>query len=168
MGFANTFIGHTGYRHSLECPAIPANPHGRNCHDIGAQTDGQRLSLCRVDLAGHDGRSGLVFGKISFGPTVTGAGAQQRCRWRSLKTAIRDGFQRAREHDIAVRAAQRLELVGCGDEAAGRLMRRESRRRPFRQSRLRVFQPCATAVPPCGQFRRCRAGTPSTVPDPLF
>ena len=77
---------------------------------------GHGLALGGVDLAGHDGGAGLVFGDEDFAQTVAGAGGQPAHVVGDLHQVRRQRLERAVRKDDLVLAGQGVELVGGGDE----------------------------------------------------
>ena len=80
----------------------------------------QRLALRRVDLAGHDGGAGLVFGDEDLAQAVARAGGQPAHVVGDLHQVRRQRLERAVRKDELVLAGQGVELVGRGDEGLAR------------------------------------------------
>ena len=89
--------------------------------DLAAE-HGQALALGRVDLSGHDGRTGLVLGKIKLTKTAARTGAEETDVLGDLEEGGCDGVELAVGLDDGVVSSKSLELVGGSDElVAGHL-----------------------------------------------
>ena len=76
----------------------------------------QRLDLCGVHLAWHDGRAGFVFGQHQLSEATTRARAQHANVSGNLVEAGCHCAQSARHFDQCVMGRERFEFVGCCDE----------------------------------------------------
>lgn len=72
----------------------------------------QGLGLGRVDLAGHDGRAGLVLRQVELAETAAGAGAEVADVLGDLGQGGGEGVERAVGVDEGVVSGESLELVG--------------------------------------------------------
>lgn len=89
--------------------------------DLGAE-HGEGLALGGVDLAGHDGATGLVLGELELGKTAARTGAEETDVLGDLEEGDCEGVELAVGLDDGVVGGKSLELVGCGDElGAGHL-----------------------------------------------
>jgi hypothetical protein len=89
--------------------------------DLGAE-HGEGLALGGVDLAGHDGATGLVLGELELGKTAARTGAEEADVLGDLEEGDCEGVELAVGLDDGVVGGKSLELVGCGDElGAGHL-----------------------------------------------
>lgn len=84
-------------------------------HNLGAD-HGQGLALGGVNLAGHDGRTGLVLGEVQLAETAAGAGTEVTDILGDLEQRAGKGVQGAGGLDDGVVSSQDLELVGGGLE----------------------------------------------------
>lgn len=103
--------------------AVHASNGGSNVvtHHLGAD-HGQGLALGGVDLAGHDGRAGLVLGQDQLAQTAAGTGAEVADILGDLEQRGSQGVQGAGGLDDGVVGGQNLELVGGSLElSAGHL-----------------------------------------------
>ena len=90
-------------------------------HNLGAD-HGERLALGGVNLAGHDGRAGLVLGEDQLAQTAAGAGAEVAHILGDLEQRAGESVQGAGGLDDGVVGGQDLKLVGGGLElGAGHL-----------------------------------------------
>ena len=80
----------------------------------------QRLALRRVDLAGHDGRTGLVLRQEQFTETVAWAGAEPADIVCQLHQVACQRLQRAVGEDQLVAGGEGVELVQGAAEALAR------------------------------------------------
>ena len=126
-----------------------------------------RLALRGVDLAGHDGRTGLVLRDMDLAQTVARAGSQPAHVVGDLHHVARGGLDRAvRENDLVLRS-ERVELVFSRHKGlAGQLRNllcNQLRRKPFG-----AFRPVPTAVPPSARlvqrFDRHASAAPRLAP----
>ena len=89
--------------------------------DLGAE-HGEGLALGGVDLAGHDGATGLVLGELELSKTAAGTGAEETDVLGDLEEGDCEGVELAVGLDDGVVGGKSLELVGSGDElGAGHL-----------------------------------------------
>jgi hypothetical protein len=89
--------------------------------DLGAE-HGEGLALGGVDLAGHDGATGLVLGELELGKTAARTGAEEADVLGDLEERDCEGVELAVGLDDGVVGGKSLEFVGCGDElGAGHL-----------------------------------------------
>lgn len=84
-------------------------------HDLRGD-HGEGLALGGVDLAGHDGRSGLVLGERELAEAAAGAGAEVADVVGDLHERDGDDVEGARGLDDGVVGSETLKLVGVGLE----------------------------------------------------
>ena len=77
---------------------------------------GEGLALCGVDLAGHDGRTGLVLGQLQLTKTASGSGTEEADVLGDLEEGGCEGVELAMGLDDGIVGSEGFELVGCGDE----------------------------------------------------
>ena len=88
---------------------------------LGAE-HGERLALGGVDLAGHDGATGLVLGELELGKTAARTGTEETDVLGDLEEGDCESVELAVGLNNGVVGGKSLELVGCGDElGAGHL-----------------------------------------------
>lgn len=80
-------------------------------HNLSAD-HGEGLALGGVDLAGHDGRTGLVLREVELAETATGAAAEVADVLSNLAERGSEGVEAAVGLDDGVVGSERLELVG--------------------------------------------------------
>ena len=79
---------------------------------LGAQ-HGHALALSGVDLAGHDGRTGLVLGKLELSKTAAGTGAEEANVLGDLEEGGGQSDELSVGLDNGVVCGQSLKLVWC-------------------------------------------------------
>jgi len=82
---------------------------------LGAEHS-EGLALGGVDLAGHDGATGLVLGELELGKTAARTRAEETNVLSDLEEGNCEGVELAVGLNNGVVGGERLELVGSGDE----------------------------------------------------
>ena len=81
-------------------------------HNLGAD-HGEGLALGGVDLAGHDGATGLVLGQDQLAEAAAGAGAEVADILGDLEQGAGEGVERAEASTMASWAARASNLLGA-------------------------------------------------------